>query len=224
MSTPKILVLFYSTYGSNHEVATLAADAVREAGAEVRLVRAPETAPAEVVQGQDAWAAQLEKMSDIPEATPEDMVWADGYFVSCPTRYGVVASQLRAFIDTLGPIWQEGKLANKTFTATTSAGNVHGGQETTLMSLYTTAIHWGAILVPPGYTDAVKFEDGGNPYGFSFAAGSLDDVGRRKPDRDRDRPAVGDRGFGVARRERIERGGEKQLLAGLRQQFAGVVL
>jgi NAD(P)H dehydrogenase (quinone) len=107
------------------------------------------------------------------------MVWADGYFVSTPTRYGVAASQLRAFIDTLGPIWQEGKLANKTFTAATSAQNVHGGQEHTILSLYTTAMHWGAIVVPPGYADPVKFEDGGNPYGFSTTAGGLDDTGER---------------------------------------------
>ncbi|KAA9008255.1 NAD(P)H:quinone oxidoreductase [Histidinibacterium aquaticum] len=179
MAQPKILVLFYSTYGNNHRVAELAAAAARDAGAEVRVVRAPETAPREVVESQDAWKAQLEKMSDIPEATPDDMVWADGYFVACPTRYGVTASQMRAFIDTLGPIWQEGKLANKAFTATTSAQNPHGGQETTIMGLYTTAIHWGAIIVPPGYADPVKFEDGGNPYGYSFAAGALDEVGER---------------------------------------------
>jgi len=90
-----------------------------------------------------------------------------------------VASQMRAFIDTLGPIWQEGKLANKTFTATTSASTLHGGHETTLTSLYVTATHWGAILVPPGYADPVKFEDGGNPYGWSGVAGELDDVAKR---------------------------------------------
>ena len=178
MTAPKILVLFYSTYGSNHEVATLAAEAAREAGAEVRIVRARETAPQEVIDGQEAWKAQIEKMADIPVATPEDLAWADGYFVCVPTRYGVPASQMRAFIDTLGPVWQEGKLSNKTFTATTSAMNVHGGQEMTLHSLYTTAMHWGAILVPPGYADPIKFQDGGNPYGYSFAAGKLDDTGR----------------------------------------------
>ncbi|EAR49567.1 trp repressor binding protein WrbA, putative [Oceanicola granulosus HTCC2516] len=179
MSTPKITVLFYSTYGTNHEIARTAADAARAAGAEVRLVRARETAPEEVVNGQEPWKAQVEKMADIPVATPEDMIWADGFFVSTPTRYGVPASQLRAFIDTLGPAWQAGKLANKTFTATASAGNANGGVEMTLQSLYTSAMHWGAILVPPGYTDGVKFEDGGNPYGYSAKAGAFDETGRR---------------------------------------------
>ncbi|RVV96703.1 NAD(P)H:quinone oxidoreductase, type IV [Mesobaculum littorinae] len=179
MAAPKIAVIFYTTYGSNHDAAVVAADAAREAGAEVRLLRVKETAPAEVVNGQDAWKAQLDKMQDIPEVTPEDMVWADGYFFSAPTRYGVVASQMRAFIDTLGPLWQEGKLANKTFTAMTSAQTLHGGQETTLFSLYTSAMHWGCYLVAPGYCDPVKFEDGGNPYGYSFMAGQLDDTGRK---------------------------------------------
>ena len=179
MASPKILVLFYSTYGTNHAMAMEAAEAARAAGADVKVVRAKETVPDDVVAGQDPWKAQLDKMQDIPEATPEDMVWADGYFLSAPTRYGVPASQMRAFIDTLGPVWQEGKLANKTFTATTSAQNVHGGQETTLWSLYVTAMHWGAILVPPGYTDPVLFESGGNPYGYSAEAGDLSEIGKK---------------------------------------------
>ncbi|MBY6202759.1 NAD(P)H:quinone oxidoreductase [Maritalea mobilis] len=175
MSTPKLAVIYYSTYGTNHQMAEIAAEAAREAGAEVRLLRVPETAPAEVVAGQDAWAAQAEKTADIPEVTHADMEWADGYLFSAPTRYGVVASQLRAFIDTLGPLWMEGKLANKTVSAMTSAQNVHGGQETTLQSLYTTVMHWGAILTVPGYTDPVLFEAGGNPYGVSTQAGDVND-------------------------------------------------
>ena len=179
MSSPKITVLFYSTYGTNAGVAEIAAKAAEDAGAEVRLRRVPETAPPEVVQGQDAWREQAERTANIPEVSHDDMAWADGYFVSAPTRFGVVASQLRAFIDTLGPLWQAGKLASKTFTASTSAQNPHGGQESTLLSLYTTAMHWGTIIVAPGYTDPVKFEDGGNPYGFSTTAGSVDEVGER---------------------------------------------
>ena len=85
---------------------------------------------------------------------------------------------MRAFIDTLGGLWFAGKLANKTFTAATSAQNTHGGQESTILSLYTTAMHWGAVIVAPGFTDAAVAEAGGNPYGFSTNAGALDDKGR----------------------------------------------
>ena len=178
MSGPKIVVAFYSTYGTNHQVAVAAAEAATAAGAEVRLRRFRETAPKEVVDGQEAWKAQLEKVAGIPELSHDDMEWAQGYFFSAPTRYGVVASQVRAFIDTLGGLWMQGKLANKTFTATTSAQNVHGGQEATLLSLYTTVMHWGAIIVAPGYTDESIFKAGGNPYGFSTNAGAFDDAGK----------------------------------------------
>ncbi|SEP08135.1 NAD(P)H dehydrogenase (quinone) [Salinihabitans flavidus] len=178
MPTPKIAVIFYSTYGTNHEIAEEAARAAEAAGAEVRLRRVAETAPQEVVEGQDAWKAQADKMADIPEVGPDDMEWAEGYFFSAPTRYGVVASQLRAFIDTLGPLWMAGKLADKAVTATTSAANTHGGQEVTLLTLYPTFMHWGAIVVTPGYTDSAISESGGNPYGYSTKAGEFDAAGR----------------------------------------------
>ena len=169
---PRIAVIFYTTYGTNHAIAEEAAKAARAAGAEVKVFRVRETAPEDVVNSQDAWKAQIEKMKDIPVVTPEDMEWADGYFFSAPTRYGVVASQVRAFIDTLGPVWQKGGLADKTFTATTSAGNDHGGQEGTILGLYTTAYHWGSVVVAPGYTSEAIGKAGGNPYGFSKTAGS----------------------------------------------------
>lgn len=177
MTQVKVAVVFYSTYGTNHQVAEAAAQAARAAGAEVRLLRVPETAPKSVVESQDAWKAQAAKMAHIPEVTAADMEWADAYFFSAPTRFGVVASQLRAFIDTLGGPWSKGALANKAITATTSAQNAHGGQEATILSLYTTFMHWGAIIVAPGYTDPCLFEAGGNPYGFSCIAGKFDDKG-----------------------------------------------
>jgi len=176
---PKITILFYSTYGTNHGIAQEAARAAEEAGAEVRLRRCQETAPSEVVEGQEPWRDQLERMKDIPEASLADMEWADGYFISVPTRFGVPASQFRAFVDTLGPLWQSGKLANKAVTATSSAQNPHGGQETTIQSIYVTAMHWGAVIIPPGYADPIKFEDGGNPYGYSCTPGELDETGKK---------------------------------------------
>jgi NAD(P)H dehydrogenase (quinone) len=171
MPEPKILVAFYSTYGTNRKVAEIAAAAAEAAGAEVRLRRFAETAPAEVVEGQEAWKASLESMSHISEMAHEDMEWAQGYFFSVPTRYGLPPSQMTAFTDTLGGLWSQGRLANKTFTGATSAQNAHGGQEGTVQALSKLAVHWGCILVPPGYADPVKFEDGGNPYGYSQNAG-----------------------------------------------------
>lgn len=170
MPAVKLAIIYYSTYGTNHQMAEIAAEAARAAGAEVRLLKAAETAPAEVVAGQDAWKAQADKTAHIPTVSHDDMVWADAYLFSSPTRYGSAPSQLRAFIDTLGPLWQQGKIADKAVSAMTSASTAHGGQEATILGLYTTFMHWGAIIVPPGYTDAKLFETG-NPYGYSHRQG-----------------------------------------------------
>jgi len=170
VSNVRLGVIYYSTYGTNHQMAEVAAEAARTAGAEVRLRKVRETAPEGVVAGQDAWRAQAERTASVPEVSHDDMEWANAYLFSAPTRYGVSASQLRAFIDTLGPLWLQGKLANKAVSAMSSAQNAHGGQESTILGLYTTMMHWGAVIVAPGYTDPSLFAAGGNPYGTSVTA------------------------------------------------------
>jgi len=170
--TVKLAIIYYSSYGTNHQMASIAAEAAKAAGAEVRLLKAPETAPDDVIAGVDAWAAQVEKTADIPAATADDMEWANAYLISAPTRFGIMASQMRAFIDTLGGVWGKGGLAGKPVSAMTSAQNMHGGQETTLVSFYATVMHWGGIVVAPGYTDEVIFKTGGNPYGYSHTQGA----------------------------------------------------
>ena len=178
MSAPKIAILFYSTYGTNYGVAQVAKAAAEAAGADVRLLRIPETAPEEAVQSQEAWVEQVRRVSDLPAVSHDDLLWADGIWLSAPTRFGGQTSQVRAWIDTLGPLWSKGGLVNKTVTSTTSAQNPNGGVEQTLLNFYTAAMHWGAIIVPPGYADGVKFEDGGNPYGYSKVAGELEEKGK----------------------------------------------
>lgn len=171
MSDVRLAVIYYSSTGTNHEMAREAASAAEEAGATVRFRRVAETAPQEAIEADEDWKAHLEETRDVPVASPDDMEWANAYLFSSPTRYGNATSQIRAFIDTLGPLWFEGKLADKPVTALTSAMNPHGGQETTLQSLYYTFMHWGAVIVPPGYTDQAIFESGGNPYGASVSVG-----------------------------------------------------
>lgn len=173
MPAPKILVMFYTSTGTNLGIAREARRAAEEAGAEVRFRRFAEIAPMDVVRSQEKWNATLEQMQSegIEECALDDLEWAEGYFVSVPTRYGLPPSQMLAFTDTTGGLWSKGALANKAFTATCSASTVHGGQEGTLQSLTKMATHWGCILVPPGYADDVKFEDGGNPYGYSMTQG-----------------------------------------------------
>jgi NAD(P)H dehydrogenase (quinone) len=168
----RIAVIYYSSTGHVHKLAEELVTGAEDAGAEVRLRRAPELAPEEVVRGQDAWHEHLMATREtVQEASLDDLEWADGFAFGTPTRYGTPAAQLKQFLDTTGPLWAEGKLADKTATAFTSAQNAHGGQESTLLALHNVFVHWGSIIVAPGYTDPLLFEAGGNPYGTSFTTG-----------------------------------------------------
>lgn len=166
-----IAVIYYSSTGHTHQVAQAVEQGARAAGATTRLRRVRELAPAEAIASNPAWQAHHEATRDVPEASPDDLDWADGYILGSPTRFGNVAAQLKQFIDTTGGLWFQGKLADKAAAAFTGAGNVHGGQEATLLALATTFNHWGSILVPPGFTDAAVYGAGGNPYGVSFTDG-----------------------------------------------------
>ena len=166
----KLAIIYYSSYGTNHAMAQRVADTAEKHGAEVRLRHVREIAPREVVESQDAWKAHVDEIQDQPVAEPEDVAWADVVVIGSPTRYGHVTSQMQAFLDTLGPLWQEGKLADKVYTCFTSSQTMHGGQESTLLAMHTTFAHLGGVIVPPGYTDQLKFNDG-NPYGVSKVTG-----------------------------------------------------
>ena len=102
----------------------------------------------------------------------DDLRWADAYAFGTPARYGNVSSQLKQFIDTTAALWASGEMADKPVTAFTSAVNRHGGNESTILALYTTMHHWGSVIVPPGYTDGSIGVAGGNPYGVAHASGA----------------------------------------------------
>jgi NAD(P)H dehydrogenase (quinone) len=121
----------------------------------------------------------VEATAAVPEASMDDLEWADVYIFSAPTRYGNLPAQMKQFLDMAGGLWLQGKLMNKVVTAMTSAQNPHGGQEATILALYTTMYHWGCIVVSPGYTDPVLYAAGGNPYGTSV---SVSPEGNMQPD------------------------------------------
>lgn len=171
MDKTKLAIIYYSATGINHQMADWAADAAREAGADVRVVRIAETAPDTAIDSNPAWREQVNRAAHLPVASSADLDWADAVLFSVPTRFGVMAAQAKQFIDQQGGLWAQGKLVDKVVSAMSSAQNPHGGQEATLLSLYTTMYHWGAIVVAPGYTDDSVFKAGGNPYGTSVSQG-----------------------------------------------------
>ncbi len=171
MTNVKLAVIYYSATGTNYQMAQWAAEAGKAAGAEVKLLKVPETAPAEATNSNPAWKAHIEAVQDVPEVTHADLEWADAFIFSVPTRFGIMAAQLKQFLDTTGGLWAQGKLANKVASAMSSAANSNGGQEQTILSLYTTLYHHGMIIAAPGYTDPVIFGAGGNPYGTSVTVG-----------------------------------------------------
>lgn len=171
MSKTKLAVIFYSMGGTNHQLAKWAEEGAQESGAEVRLLKVEELAPESVVQANEVWKATTEAIKDVPVATSADIEWADGIIFSVPTRFGNMPSQMKQFLDMQGGIWANGKTVNKVVSAMSSAQNPHGGQEATILSLYTSMMHWGAIIAAPGYSDPVLFGAGGNPYGVSVTVG-----------------------------------------------------
>ncbi|MDX3076164.1 NAD(P)H:quinone oxidoreductase [Streptomyces sp. NPDC088354] len=182
MATPvKLAIVYYSSTGTITEIARELYDAALKTGAEVRLVKAAELAPQSAIDSNPAWAANHAATSGVPHATPEDVEWADAVIFGTPTRFGNVSSQLKQFIDTLGGLWAQGKLADKVYSGFVSSATAHAGQESTLLALYNSIHHFGGVTVTPGFTDPAKFVDG-NPYGTSHVDGQgtnpIDDTTR----------------------------------------------
>ena len=167
-----VLVVYYSATGSVHRLAQAVTEGAESAGAEVRLRRVAELAPAEAIAANPDWDRHRQETESTVEVVElADLEWADGYAFGTPTRYGAPAAQLKQFIDSAGGLWQAGKLADKPVTTFVSSAEQHGGQESTILSLNNVFYHWGALIVPLGYTDDIVYAAGGNPYGTSWPAG-----------------------------------------------------
>lgn len=169
--TVKVAVIYYSATGTVHALARAVAEGAATTGAEVRLRRVAELAPDSAIDQNELWRRHVDAATPVAEASVADLAWADAFAFGTPTRFGTPAAQLKQFIDQAGGLWREGKLADKPVTAFTSAINRHGGNEATILSLSNVFYHWGALIVPPGYTDPAVYAAGGNPYGTSAVTG-----------------------------------------------------
>lgn len=171
MANVKILIAFYSRGGSTEALAKAIAEGARAEGAEVILRRAREVVSREIMAHANGWMESADRMNAEYEApTPADAESADAIIFGTPTRFGTISSELKAYIDSLGGLWFQGKLNGKAGSAFSSTQSVHGGNESTSLSLYNPMVHLGMIIVPLGYADPVLFK-AGTPYGASTVTG-----------------------------------------------------
>lgn len=166
-TAPKVLIVFYSRTGVTEALANSIAEGAASVGAEVRLRRAREVVGGDVIDRAPGWRDAADAMNiryDAP--TENDAEWADAIVFGSPSRFGTPAAELKAYIDSLGGLWFEGRLNGKAASAFASSSTTHGGNEATILSLYVPAAHLGMIIVPTGYANPVLFE-AGTPYGAS---------------------------------------------------------
>jgi NAD(P)H dehydrogenase (quinone) len=167
---PKVLVLYYSSYGHIEAMASAIAEGAREAGAQVDIKRVPELVPDEVARSMHFkldQAAPIAKVDDLPAY--------DAIIIGTGTRFGRLSSQMASFLDQAGGLWMRGALHGKIGGAFASTGTQHGGQETTLFSIITNLLHFGMTIVglDYGHTGQMMTSEvtGGSPYGATTIAG-----------------------------------------------------
>ena len=174
---PKVLVLYYSSYGHIETMANAVAEGARGTGATVDIKRVPETVPEEIAKG-----AYFKLDQAAPVAKIDDLADYDAIIIGAPTRFGRMPGQLAAFLDQAGGLWATGALNGKVGGAFTSTATQHGGQETTLFSIITNLLHFGMTIVglPYSFQGQMTLDEitGGAPYGATTIAGGK---GERQP-------------------------------------------
>lgn len=168
---PKILVLYYSRFGATREMAELVSDGVENAGGEAVIRTVPAVSP--VSEASE---------SAIPDSgaiycSEQDLIDCDGLILGSPTRFGNMAAPMKYFLDGTGSIWMSGQLIDKPAGVFTSASSMHGGQETTLITMMIPLLHQGMLISGLPYSESALSETvtGGTPYGVSHLAGSKSD-------------------------------------------------
>jgi NAD(P)H dehydrogenase (quinone) len=177
----EILVLFDSKYGNTYALAKAIAEGIQQVdGMTARLRKPKETTPMEFVRADERRSKFLDFVSqEVPEATLDDLIECEGLALGSPTRYGNMSPAMGNFIESTGPLWLKGSLIGKVAGVFCSTSSLHGGQETTLVTMMFPLSHLGYILVPMGYTDMglMTTTRGGTPYGPTSVSGPTADQG-----------------------------------------------
>ncbi len=173
----EIGIIFHSMYGQTYELAQAIAEGITDGDGKAQLRRVPELMSAEDLEGAGAAEAQ-EAISTVPVAQVDELAQFDGLIFGSPTRFGNRTSQLSSFLDQTGGLWAEGKLIGKPAGFFTGASTMHGGFESTILTMSTYAYHLGMLIVPMGYAHpaTMSTRSGGGPYGPSHWAPQGDDV------------------------------------------------
>ncbi|MCU0829149.1 MAG: NAD(P)H:quinone oxidoreductase [Tabrizicola sp.] len=173
----KILVLYYSSWGHIEQMAEAAAEGARSEGASVDIKRVPELVPEDVAK-----ASYYKLDQKAPVATVDDLPKYDGIIFAAPTRFGMMAAQMKNFLDQTGGLWYTNALEGKVGTVMTSTAAQHGGQEATILSFHTVLLHHGMVVtgLPYSYAAQNGSEEvkGCSPYGASTISNS---DGSRQP-------------------------------------------
>ena len=182
MSSVKIQVVFYSMYGHVYRMAEAVAEGARQvAGAEVTLWQVAELMSEEALVQSGAKAARA-AFAHVPVAKPEQLAEADAILFGTPTRFGIMAAQMKQFLDQTGGLWFKGALVGKVGSVFGSTATQHGGQETTLTSFHALLFHHGMLVagVPYAAPELMNMTEisGGTPYGATTLAGT---DGSRQP-------------------------------------------
>ena len=162
-----IAIVYYSTYGSTFTLARHIADGVAAAdtGQGAVLRRVHELMPDDRLD-ENARAA-IDSQSEVEYADVDELATFDGLIIGSPTRFGNRAAQMSQFLDQTGPLWQSGALVGRPCGFSSGASTIHGGHESTILTMSTFAVHHGMVIVPLGYVadELQSTRTGGGPYG-----------------------------------------------------------
>ncbi len=169
--SPYILVLYYSKYGTTRQMAHLIAEGIEQQGITAKIRTVPDIA-----------AVTTANQPSVPEAGElycelEDLRQCSGLALGSPTRFGNMAAQLKYFLDQTSSLWLAGDLQGKPASVFTATGSMHGGQESTLLSMMTPLLHHGMFLMGLSYAQPAlsSTQRGGTPYGASHVSGANHD-------------------------------------------------
>lgn len=185
----EILILYYSRHGAVEAMAQQVARGVESvAGMQARLRCVPPVAPTYDVQGRTNVAggrmpgatdsqAQSIPAHGAPYAALTDLMECAGLALGSPTRFGNMAAPLKHFLDSTSSLWASGSLVGKPAAVFTSTATLHGGQESTLLSMMLPLLHHGMLILGVPYSEAAlhRTTSGGTPYGASHVAGAHSD-------------------------------------------------